>query len=51
MPTKLPQQSQPPPQQRRHGPKFKLSLTQEDALKKANVENKKYSLISDKPNK
>jgi len=50
MPTKLPQQNQPLPQPRRHGPKLKLSLAQ-DALKKANVENKEYSLISDKPNK
>ena len=49
MPTKLPQQNQPLPQ-RKHGPKLKLSLAQ-DALKKANVENKEYSLISDKPHK
>ena len=51
MPTKLPQQNQSLPQQRRYGPKLKLSLTQEDALKKANADNKEYSLISDKPHK
>lgn len=47
---KPPPQKQPFPQQRKHGLKPKLSLA-EDALKKANVENKEYSLISDKPNK
>jgi hypothetical protein len=50
MPTKLPQQNQPLPQQRRDGSKLMLSLAQE-ALKKAHVGNREYSLISDKPNK